>query len=132
MPRSIQLIVAFCTLALLIGASGADETATRTRARITLAQAASEATELRLRSAIEKIQSGEPNYDEMQPLLRAAVKNQYSVVQPKLASMGKIKSIEFVGNQNGQDIFNVTFENGSLAWGIQLTADGKITALFFN
>jgi hypothetical protein len=97
-----------------------------------LAQSQPRATELRLRSAIEKIQAGSPNYEEMEPFLRAAVKNQYSAVVPRLQSMGSIKSITFEGSQNGQDIYNVTFANGALVWGIALTPNGKIAALYFN
>lgn len=134
MPRSNKIAVSLVACAILFGASfpAKPQAVTSPSDHSSAAQAQPRASELRLKGAIEKIQSGAPNYDEMEPLLRAAVQNQYSVVQPKLASLGKIKSIEYMGAQNGQDIYNVKFESGALAWGILLSANGKISALFFN
>lgn len=134
MRRHVQICSRFTACAVMLGFTCivAPTAPEAYESPIVLAQSEVKATQLRLKSAIEKIQSGSPNYDEMEPMLRAAVQNQFSAVQPKLASMGATQSIEFMGAQNGQDIYNVRFENGALAWGIQLLPNGKIAALFFN
>lgn len=124
--QSLRVLVAVATLSSFCAIALGEES------RIRLAQAEARPTQARLISAIERIQAGSPNYDEMEPLLRAAVQNQFSSVQPRLSSLGKVQTVEFMGEQNGQDIYNVKFERGALAWGIQLSANGKILSLYFN
>lgn len=98
--------------ALVLHQDGADQTATRVdaatakqingsvAARIQ-SQAPTPGSEAALRRLIDSIISGKPIYDEMVPMLANATREQLAHLQPGIAAMGAVKSVEFrgVGNQ---------------------------------
>ena len=80
-----------------------------------------------VRTAIEQIQSGKPNYDRMSPGLAAATRQQLPQIQVMLLKLGALQSITFKGVEaNGADIYLVKFENGSLEYRIVLGPDRLI------
>jgi hypothetical protein len=75
--------------------------------------------------------AGEPDYDSMTPALAEATRAQYPTIKSFLDQFGRVQSIAFstVGAA-GQDIFTVTYENGSATWVIApMTPEGKIGGL---
>jgi hypothetical protein len=90
----------------------------------------SRATEARLRTVIGELQRGNPNYEQMEPTLRIAVRQQLPAMQGRLKSLGSINTISFEGQQNGADVYEVKFTNGFTMWMIGLSPDGKIAILW--
>jgi hypothetical protein len=86
-------------------------------------------TEDSLRRFIDSMQRGQPNYDEMTPLLAAANRSQVSRTGPRMQSLGALKSITFrTVNAQGFDVYDATFEQGRVEFTIApLTSDGKVT-----
>jgi hypothetical protein len=80
-----------------------------------------------LRRYILSLESGKPNYDDMQPDMVANLRKQYPTVQSRLKSWGAFKSIRFshVGPA-GQDFYDVRFANGHVQWWLMpLDPDGR-------
>ena len=98
---------------------------------ILLAQT-SPATEARLRTIIGDLQRGSPNYEQMEPALRIAVRQQLPAMRGRLQSLGSLQKLSFEGQQNGADVYEVRFANGSTVWMIALSPDGKIAGLWFQ
>lgn len=96
-----------------------------------LAQA-SRPTEKRLRKVIGELQGGSPNYEDMEPALRVAVRQQLPMVTPRLKGLGPVKSIRFEGEQQGSDVYDVQFERGGTVWMIGIAPSGKLAALWFQ
>ncbi|RTE90638.1 glyoxalase superfamily protein [Bradyrhizobium sp. LVM 105] len=96
------------------------------------ARSANPGTEAALRRLIESIASGQPNYGEMSADLAEATRKQLPRLQPGLAEMGPIKSIEFLGvGAQGQDVYSVWHQGGAAShWHIALGTDGKIVSAF--
>jgi hypothetical protein len=89
-------------------------------------------TESVLRQAIGDLQRGEPNYDRMESAVQTAVRQQLSAVTAKLKGLGQLRSLQFVGQQQGADMYEARFQNGSTTWFIALSPDGKISTLVFH
>jgi hypothetical protein len=89
-------------------------------------------TEGRLRKVINELQQGTPNYDDMEPALRAAVRQQLPMVVQKLKGLGAVRSIKFEGEQQGGDVYDVQFERGGTVWMIALSPGNKIMTLVFR
>jgi hypothetical protein len=87
-------------------------------------------TEESLRRFIDSMQRGQPNYDEMTPLLAAANRSQVSRTGPVMKSFGALKSLTFrTVNAQGLDVYDAVFEQGRVEFSIApLTSDGKVTA----
>jgi hypothetical protein len=87
-------------------------------------------TEESLRRFIDSMQSGQPNYDEMSPLLAAANRSQVSRTGPLMKSLGALQSLTFrTVNAQGMDVYDANFEQGRVEFSISpLTSDGKVTA----
>jgi beta-lactamase regulating signal transducer with metallopeptidase domain len=84
-------------------------------------------SEAAARKMITAISAGSPNYDDMEPELQKAVREQSPHMTPIIQSLGGIKSIDFqkVGD-GGWDVYRVQYEKGSLMWRIGLGANGKV------
>jgi hypothetical protein len=90
-------------------------------------QTAAPGSEAALRTMIEEIAAGKPNYDMMSANLGNATRQQLPGLQSMIAGLGALQSVKFTGvGPGGADIFQVTFEKGSLDYRIWLGSDGKI------
>jgi hypothetical protein len=84
-------------------------------------------SEAALRRLIESTASGTPNYDDMSPMLADLVRKQLPRLQPGLAFLGPVQSLQFIGiGAQGQNVFSVKHANGASHWQISLDASGKI------
>lgn len=83
--------------------------------------------EASLRRYIESLEGGAPNYDDMDPQLAAAVRQNSAQLIETIKWLGALKSIAFDhGDASGSDVYLVTFEHGKVDWTVgELTADGK-------
>jgi hypothetical protein len=90
-------------------------------------QTAAPGSEAALRTIIEGLRQGKPNYDQMSERLAAATRQQLTQLQPMVAGLGALQSIEFTGvGPGGADIYRAKFEKGALEYRIWMGADGKI------
>jgi hypothetical protein len=84
-------------------------------------------TEAALRRLIDGLISGEPNYDEMNPQVAAATRDQLRDLQSGAIGLDPVNSILGVGNQ-GEDVYVVKQERGEVRHRlIALDSDGKIS-----
>jgi len=49
-----------------------------------------------------------------------------------LQALGRVTNIEYVGPQNGTQVYKVAFERGNSVWAIALSPNGKILTLYFQ
>lgn len=99
---------------------------------VTAAVAGESETKDILIETIALLQQGNPDYDNMEAVLRAAVKQQLPNVRRQLSALGDVVSVTYEGEQNGADVYGVEFENGANVWMIGLGPTGKISTLFFQ
>ena len=104
----------------------------RSRADHPFVRAQARETEDRLRQVIDQLQRGQPDYDQMEPVLRAAVRQQMDTISPMLRALGALQSVTYEGRQQNADVYDVHFANGEAVWLISLSPDGKIATLFVN
>lgn len=82
--------------------------------RVAAGQSATPGSEAALRSAIEGIAGGSPDYDAMTPEMARLARQQLGFVRPGLAAAGAISDVVFGGiGPDGHDIYEVHHENGS-------------------
>lgn len=98
-------------------------------AAVTPANPRSEAV---LREIIAGAQAGTINYGLMTDDLAARVREQEAAIRPLIAGFGPVLAVDFVANQNGADLFAVTFTTAATQWVIGFTADDKVAALLFR
>ena len=91
--------------------------------------AAAEAT---LRTIIASTQAGAMDYSVMTEDLASKVREQEAQVTPLIQGFGALQSVEFVGSENGADLFAVTFAEAATQWIIGFNDDGKVAALLFR
>lgn len=100
------------------------------RKREKIPQPNSEAT---LRRVIDEHMRGEPDYDQMSPVLAALARAQKDVVIGGLKAAGPLKSLRFKGvGLSGADVFDATFQSDEMEWGIAVGRDGKISTLYYR
>jgi bla regulator protein blaR1 len=110
-----------------INAAAAQQIAANLAARIQ-SQTPLPGSEAAARRLIAGVASGNPNYEEMSPALAEAVRKQLPKLQPWLADLGPIASVQFVGVGNqGWDVYALKHEHGSSQLRIILDARGIIT-----
>jgi len=86
-------------------------------------QSAAPGSEAAVRRMIGELQAGKPNYD----LMSAATRQQVPQIRSAIAPLGALHLVTFKGvGPGGADIYQVTFEKGSLDYRIWLAPDGKI------
>jgi len=96
-------------------------------------QTAAPGTEAAVRHLIEGARTGRPDYGRMSPGLANVTRQQLSELQPMIANMGAVQSVNFKGvGPGGADIYQVKFEKGSLDYRVWLTPDGKIESANFR
>lgn len=112
------------------GAAPAAPAATPAPARATApANPQSEAT---IRKIISDAAAGTMDYSIMTDTLAAQVRPQEAQVRPIIQSFGALQSVEFVGSQEGADLFLVQFANAATQWIIGFDDAGKVDALLFR
>src|SRR3954454_6579439 len=89
-------------------------------------------TEARLRQVIGQLQQGQPDYDQMEPALRAAVRQQMDVTTSMLRALGAVQAIAYEGQQQNADVYDIRFANGAAVCLISLSPEGKTATLFVN
>lgn len=85
-----------------------------------------------LREIIAGGQAGTLPYALMTDDLAAKVREQEAAVLPILAGFGTIQALDFVGSQEGADLFAVTFATAATQWVIGFNDSGKVDALLFR
>jgi hypothetical protein len=85
-----------------------------------------------LREIIAGAQAGTIDYSVMTDDLAARVREQETAIQPLIAGFGAVQAVDFVGSQNGADLFAVTFATAATEWVIGFTEDDKVAALLFR
>jgi len=86
-------------------------------------QTALPGSEAAVRRMIEELQAGKPNYD----LMSAATRQQVPQIRSIITPLGALHSVTFKGvGPGGADIYQATFEKGSLDYRIWLAPDGVI------
>lgn len=89
-------------------------------------------TEPKLKAVIASLQNNTLDLNQLEPILRIAVENQMPAVRQRLNALGPLQGMKFMGVQQGSDVYQVTFANGVTAWAIQMSPNGKLSALWFN
>ncbi|MFN7619633.1 MAG: hypothetical protein ACK5RN_05865, partial [bacterium] len=69
-----------------------------------------------LRDIIAGAQAGTIDYAVMSDDLAARVREQEATIQPLIAGFGPVQAVDFVGSQNGADLFAVIFANAATEW----------------
>jgi uncharacterized protein len=128
-------IFAIAATALLFGETAAARPPAGMPAegRVMVAQSGSQhATEPALRAIIAQLRAGNPDYATLEPQLAQAIRPQAAASRALLERLGSLERIEFIGTQNGADLYRGTFANGATIWAIKLSPAGKVAALFFR
>jgi CubicO group peptidase (beta-lactamase class C family) len=90
-------------------------------------QTAAPGSDAALRTMIEDLRLGKPDYSTMSSGLAAATRQQLPQLQATVTRLGAIQSVTFKGvGPAGPDIYQVKFEKGSLEYRIWLAPDGKV------
>ena len=91
------------------------------------AQLASPGSEAAVRRLIGELQIGKANYDLMSSALARRTRRQITQDQARIAKLGELESVTFKSvGPAGPDIYQATFEKGSLEWRIWLNLDGSV------
>jgi beta-lactamase regulating signal transducer with metallopeptidase domain len=94
------------------------------------AQAQTPGTEAALRRSIEASNNGRINYEEMEPMLAKAAREQEAGILAQAKYRGELKSLTFKGVGNmGWDSYEAQFTNGKMNYYISLAPNGKIAGL---
>lgn len=87
-------------------------------------------SEAALRQQIASFLESKPDYAEMSPELAAAVRQQLPELGPKIAELGAIQSVKYLGaDPMGNDLYKVTQKNGTRRWSITVDPKGIVTGL---
>jgi CubicO group peptidase (beta-lactamase class C family) len=114
--------------------------ANRKRARIQAdidarvrAQVASPGSEAALGRLIEELRLGKPNYDLISPAMARETRRNIAEEQATISELGALRSLTFKGvGVAGPNIYQATFEQGTLEWRIWLNLDGSVDAYRFR
>jgi len=87
-------------------------------------------TEAALKHHLDSLAAGKIDYDRMEP----ALADTYRKIETQAVAIGKqlgaVRSIQFVGvGQMGWDIYDVTFEKGSLQYRVTVADNGKLSGM---
>ena len=85
-----------------------------------------------LRTLIASAQAGAMDYSLMTDDLAGKVREQEATVTPIIVGFGALVTVDFVGSQDRNDLFAVTFANAETEWVIGVDDDGKVAALLFR
>ena len=85
-----------------------------------------------LREIIAGAQAGAINYALMTDDLAARLRSQEAAIRPLIAGFGPVQAVDFMGSQDGADLFAVTFSNAATQWVIAFNETDKVAALLFR
>ena len=85
-----------------------------------------------LREIIAGAQAGTIDYSLMSDDLAAKVREQEAAIRPLIVGFGPVQAVDFVGSQDGADLFAVTFTNAATQWVIGFDEADKVAALLFR
>jgi hypothetical protein len=85
-----------------------------------------------LREIIAGAQAGAIDYALMTDDLAAKVREQEATIQPLIQGFGLVQAVDFVGAQDGADLYAVVFANASTQWVIGFNEADKVAALLFR
>ncbi|MBA3050912.1 MAG: hypothetical protein KKE42_12510 [Alphaproteobacteria bacterium] len=85
-----------------------------------------------LREIIAGAQAGSINYALMTDDLAGKVREQETAIQPLISGFGPVQAVDFLGAQNGADLFAVVFSNAATQWVIGFDETDKVAALLFR
>jgi len=85
-----------------------------------------------LRDLIADAQNGTMDYALMSDTLAAKVREQEATLIPVIKGFGAVQAVDFVGSQEGADLFAVTFATQATEWVIGFNDQGKIAVLLFR
>ena len=85
-----------------------------------------------LREIIAGGQAGTLPYAVMTDDLAGKVRAQEASILPLLQGFGAIQALDFVGSQEGADLYAVTFAAAATQWIIGFDESGKVAALLFR
>ena len=85
-----------------------------------------------LRTVIADAQAGTFNYALMEAGLATRMREQEARLLPLIRGFGPVQAVDFVGSQDGADLFVVTFANAATQWVIGFDDADKIDALLFR
>lgn len=85
-----------------------------------------------LRAAILAFQSGQVDYSVFSPNLATQFRAEAAELAPRVKAYGGLKSIAFVGQQDGADLFRVVFANQATDWVIAFDENDLINGLLFR
>lgn len=95
-------------------------------------QPANPASEDALRAVIASAQAGALDYALMTDDLAGKVREQEAAVIPLIQGFGALVTVDFVGSQDRNDLFSVTFAEAATEWVIGIDDAGKVAALLFR
>ncbi len=84
-----------------------------------------------LRTLIAGAQAGALDYALLTDDLASKVREQEAQLTPLIQSFGAVQAVDFIGSQNGADLFVVTFASQATQWVIGFQ-DDKVAALLFR
>jgi len=85
-----------------------------------------------LRTLIGSAQSGAMDYALMTDDLATRIRAQAATTTPLIQGFGAIQAVDFVGVEQGADLYLVTFAHQTTQWIIGMNPDGKVGALLFR
>ena len=85
-----------------------------------------------LRTLIGSAQSGAMDYALMTDELATKIRAQAATTTPLVQGFGAIQAVDFVGVEQGADLYLVTFAHQTTQWIIGMNPDGKVGALLFR
>jgi hypothetical protein len=84
-------------------------------------------SEAALRSLVAGLASGSPDYEKLSPQFAQLVRRDLPVTHPMFSSMGKLKSVTFLGRDAmGGDVYNLAFANGGAIMSAGLDTNGRL------
>ena len=85
-----------------------------------------------LRAIIAGAQAGTVDYALMTDDLAGKMREQEAAITPLIQGFGAVLAVDFVGSQEGADLFGVTFAKAATQWVIGFNDEGKVAALLFR
>jgi beta-lactamase regulating signal transducer with metallopeptidase domain len=91
-------------------------------------------SEASVRKWLTAMEAGQPDYEDMGPLLAQAARQQWPQTAPLFRGFGALKDVHFADvDPQGNDVYLADFQNGRVSVTIApLSPDGKISGLFFR
>lgn len=82
-----------------------------------------------IRSSIDQLRAGKLDTSGMTDQMAQAITGQLPQVQAALTQLGALKSITYLGEDQGADGFRVVFEKGPVIWLVHFDAAGKVDGM---